>query len=75
MLIMIPTLSTHGHPTSVLENICSEDDVRSTIFGKFYLLPASTKIFEHLKNGIVSHLQRIFTLKRSPRISGAFFSG
>ena len=23
----------HGHPTSISENICSEDDLRSTIFG------------------------------------------
>ena len=36
------------------ENICSEDDLRSRIFGKFFVkflacLPASPRIFEHLK--------------------------
>ena len=36
------------------ENICSEDDLRSRIFRKFFLkflacLPASPRIFEHLK--------------------------
>ena len=41
------------------ENICSEDDLRSRIFGniccKISCLPASPRIFEHLKNGIISH--------------------
>ena len=36
------------------ENICSEDNLRSRIFGKFFVkflacLPASPRIFEHLK--------------------------
>ena len=41
------------------ENIRSEDDLRSRIFGTFFVkiscLPASPKIFEHLKNGIIDH--------------------
>ena len=42
------------------ENICSEGDLRSRIFGTFVVteiscLPASRKIFEHLKNGIIAH--------------------
>ena len=40
------------------ENICSEDDLRSRIFGTFIVilcLPASPRIFEHLKNGIIAH--------------------
>ena len=36
--------------------------------------PAS-RIFEHLKNIIIAHFKRIFTLKRSPRIFGSLFSG
>ena len=36
-------------------------------------LPASSRIFERLKNGIIALLKQIFTLKRSPRIFGAFF--
>ena len=39
-----------------LENSCSEDDMRSRIFRKFFCkicsLPASPRIFEHLKNGM-----------------------
>ena len=42
------------------ENICSEDDLRSRIFGTLVLLnksclPASPRIFEHLQNGIITH--------------------
>ena len=42
------------------ENICSEDDLRSRIFGTFVViyiscLPASPRIFEHPKNGIIAH--------------------
>ena len=40
------------------ENICSEDDLRSRIFGTFVVkscLPASPRIFEHLKNAITAH--------------------
>ena len=42
---------------------------------KISCLPASPRIFEHLKSGIIAHFSRIFTLKRSPRISGSLFSG
>ena len=35
--------------------ICSEDDLRSRIFGKISCLPASPRIFEHQKNGIIAH--------------------
>ena len=40
-------------------NICSEDHLRSRIFGTFVVkclacLPASPRIFEHLKNGIIA---------------------
>ena len=42
------------------ENICSEDHLRTTIFGtfvvKFSCLPASPRIFEHLQNGIITIL-------------------
>ena len=38
-------------------------------------LPASPKIFEHLKNGIIPHFKGIFTLKSSPRIFGSLCSG
>ena len=41
------------------ENICSEDDLRSRIFGNFFFLIscllASPRIFEHLKNCIIVH--------------------
>ena len=60
------------------ENICSEEDLRSRIFGtlfccKLSCLPASPKIFERLKNGIIAPFQWIFTPKRSPRIFGSLF--
>ena len=68
-------LIVQGHPTSVfgkylfgrrfeIRNICC----------KISCLPASPRIFEHLKNGIIAHFQRVFTLKRSPRIFGSLFS-
>ena len=53
-----------------------EDDLRSRFFGTFVEMPclaAFPRIFEHLKNGIIAHFERIFTLKRSPRIFGSFF--
>ena len=38
---------------------CSEDDLRSRIFGTFFAkiscLPTSPMIFEHLKIGVISH--------------------
>ena len=70
---------SRGTQRQFSENICSEDDLRSRIFGTFVVkiscLPASPTIFEHLKNGIIAHFYRIFTLKRSPRIFGSLFSG
>ena len=59
------------------ENICSEDDLRSRIFGTFVskisCLPASPRILEHLKNCIIAHFKRIFILKGHLEFSGAFF--
>ena len=51
------------------ENNCSEDDLRSRIFGTFVVkflacLPACSRIFEHLKHGIIAHFEGIFTLTR-----------
>ena len=37
-------MASAGHGSNFRKNICSEDD-----------LPASPKIFEHLKNGIIAH--------------------
>ena len=41
------------------KNICSEDNLRSRIFETFCCkiscLPASPRIFEHLRNGIIAH--------------------
>ena len=61
------------------ESICSEDDLRSRIFRTFVVkflacLPLF-RIFEHLNDGTIVHFQRIYTLKRSPRIFGSLFSG
>ena len=51
------------------ENICSEDDLRTRIFGafavKFLACLQSPRIFEHLQNGITTHFKRIFTLKKA----------
>ena len=47
-----------GTQRQFLENICSEDDFRSRIFGTFvvkFLSPASPRIFEQLTNGIIAH--------------------
>ena len=58
---------TRGNQRQFLENICSEDDLRSRIFGTFvvkFLACLSPSIFEHLKNGIIAYFKRIFTLKR-----------
>ena len=70
---------TRGAPNdNFRKNICSEDDLRSRIFGTFvvkFLACLPLRIFEHLKNGKIAYFQRIFTLKRSPRIFGRLFSG
>ena len=39
-----------GTQRQFLENICSEDDFRN-----IFCMPASPKIFERLKNGIIAH--------------------
>ena len=51
-----------GTQRQFFENICSEDDLRSKIFGTFVglcckisCLLASPRIFEHLQNGIITH--------------------
>ena len=51
-----------GSQLQFLENICSEDDLSSKIFGTFvvkFLACLSPRIFEHLRNGIIikGHLQ------------------
>ena len=75
------TMKESGAPNdNFRKNICSEEDLRSRIFGtaiccKISCLPASPRIFEHLKNGKIAHFQWIFTLKRSPRIVGSLFYG
>ena len=52
-------LLIRGTQRQFSENMCSEDDLRSRIFGtfvvKFFCLSASPRIFEHLKNGIFAH--------------------
>ena len=81
MQITLVVAPQQGHPTTIFgkylfgrrfaiynfRNICC----------KISCLPASPRIFEHLKNGIIAHFKRIFTLKRSPcpRIFGSLFSG
>ena len=51
------------------ENVCSEDDLRSGIFGtlfccKISCLPASPRIFEHLNNGIIAYFLTDFYPKK-----------
>ena len=72
-------LNIQGHPTTIF----GKTSVRKTTWDlefrniccKISCFPASPRIFEHLKNGKIAHFQRIFTLKRSPRIFGSLFSG
>ena len=51
--------SDRGTQRQFSENICSEDDLRSRIFGTFVFkisyLHASPKIFEPPQNGIIAH--------------------
>ena len=54
-------VSVRGTQRQFLENIGSEDDFR--------------RIFDHLRNSIIDHFQRIFARKRSPGIFGSLFSG
>ena len=49
--------SDRGTQRQFWENICSEDDLQSRIFGTLIViscLPTSPRIFEHLKNGIIA---------------------
>ena len=59
------------------ENICSEDDLRSRILGTFvvkFLACLPLLGFGNiLKNGIIDHFHRIFTLKGHLEFSRAFF--
>ena len=53
-------LFTHlyrGTQRQFSEKFCSEDDLRSRIFGTFFVkfLDYLPRIFEHLKNGIIAH--------------------
>ena len=58
-----------GHPTVIFGKI----SVRKTIWElefsniccKISCLPAPPRIFEHLQNAIITHFQRIFTLKKA----------
>ena len=58
------------------KNICSEDDLRNfrNICCKISCLPASPRIFEHLKNGIIAQFKQIFYPKKVTALefSGAF---
>ena len=51
--------SIRGTQRQFSGNMCSEDDLRSRIFGtfvvKFLSLPTSPRIFERLQNGIIAH--------------------
>ena len=66
-----------GHSTSIFRKYLFgrrfEIQNFRNICSKISCLPASPRIFEHLKNGIIANFQRIFTLKRSPRIFGSLF--
>ena len=68
-----------GHPTSIFGKYLFgrrfEIQKFRNICCKISCLLASPRIFEHLKKGKIAHLQRIFTLKRSPTIFGSLFSG
>ena len=66
MLKLIADSSTGAPNGNFRENICSEDDLRTRIFGTLVsCLPASPRIFEHLQNGIITHFKRMFTLKKA----------
>ena len=57
------------------ENICSEDDLRSRIFGIFFVKFLACLPSKHLKIAIIAHFKQIFTLKSSTRFFGSLFSG
>ena len=59
VLLLVVSRQIRGTQRQFLENICSEDDLRTRIFGtvvaKFLCLPASPEIFVPPKNGITAH--------------------
>ena len=59
VLLLVVSRQIRGTQRQFLENICSEDDLTSRIFGtivvKFRCLPASPRIFEPPQNGITAH--------------------
>ena len=72
-------LEIRGSQRQFLENICSEDDLTSRIFGTFVVKFLACLPFLGFSN-IPKMVQlpifkRIFTLKRSPTIFGSLFSG
>ena len=68
---------TQGHPTSIFRKYLFGRQFEiwnfRNICCKINCLPASPRIFEHLKNGIITRFEQIFTLKMSPRIFGSLF--
>ena len=56
---------TRGTQRQFSENICSEDDLRSRIFGtflvKFLVCLPLLGVPKNLKNGIIAHFKGFFT--------------
>ena len=48
-------LPVRGTQSQFLENICSENDLRSRILGTFVVKLLACQVFEHLKNGIIAN--------------------
>ena len=59
LLNLVLNIPQTGAPNdNFRRNICSEDDLRSRIFGTFvvkFLACLPPRIFEHLKNGIIAY--------------------
>ena len=68
---------SRGTQRQFSENIWSENDLRSRIFGTFFskisCLSASPRIFEHLKSGIIAHFNGFLPQKGHLQFSEAFF--
>ena len=59
-------LSMAGAPDgNFRENICSEDDLRTRIFGTFVVKFLACLPLLGFSNGIITHFKRIFTLKKA----------
>ena len=60
---------TQGHPTAIFGKYLFgrrfETNNFRNICCKIYCLPASPRVFEHLKKGIITHFKRTFTLKKA----------